>query len=40
MSSGSIVPKQARTAGISLGELYDLVIADTMAYNGIRKEIL
>ena len=31
MSSGSIVPKQARTAGISLGELYDKVIADTMA---------
>jgi D-alanine-D-alanine ligase len=31
MSSGSIVPKQARTAGISLGELYDLVIKDTMA---------
>ena len=30
MSSGSIVPKQARTAGISLGELYDKVIADTM----------
>ena len=30
MSSGSIVPKQARTAGISLGELYDLVIADTL----------
>ena len=29
MSSGSIVPKQARTAGISLGELYDWVIADT-----------
>ena len=29
MSSGSIVPKQARTAGISLGELYDLVISDT-----------
>ena len=29
MSSGSIVPKQARTAGISLGELYDKVIADT-----------
>ena len=29
MSSGSIVPKQARTAGISLGELYDLVIEDT-----------
>ena len=32
MSSGSIVPKQARTAGISLGELYDKVIADTMAF--------
>ena len=32
MSSGSIVPKQARTAGISLGELYDKVIEDTMAY--------
>ena len=31
MSSGSIVPKQARTAGISLGELYDKVIKDTMA---------
>ena len=31
MSSGSIVPKQARTAGFSLGELYDKVIADTMA---------
>ena len=31
MSSGSIVPKQARAAGISLGELYDLVIADKMA---------
>ena len=29
MSSGSIVPKQARTAGISLGELYDMVIEDT-----------
>ena len=29
MSSGSIVPKQARTAGISLGELYDRVIEDT-----------
>ena len=29
MSSGSIVPKQARTAGITLGELYDKVIADT-----------
>ena len=32
MSSGSIVPKQARTAGISLCELYDKVIADTMAF--------
>lgn len=30
MSSGSIVPKQAREAGISLGELYDKVIADTL----------
>ena len=29
MSSGSIVTKQARTAGISLGELYDKVIEDT-----------
>ena len=31
MSSGSIVPKQLRTAGISIGEIYDKVIADTMA---------
>ncbi len=30
MSSGSIVPKQARAAGMSLGELYDIIIADTM----------
>ena len=29
MSPGSIVPKQAKAMGISLGELYDLVIADT-----------
>ncbi len=29
MSSGSIVPKQARAAGISLGELFDKVIEDT-----------
>ncbi len=29
MSAGSIVPKQARAMGLSLGELYDLVIADT-----------
>ncbi len=29
MSAGSIVPKQAREMGMSLGELYDLVIADT-----------
>ncbi len=29
MSPGSIVPKQARAMGLSLGELYDLVIADT-----------
>lgn len=30
MSGGSIVPKQAREAGISLGELYDKVIEDTL----------
>ncbi len=29
MSGGSIVPKQAQAMGISLGELYDIVIADT-----------
>ena len=29
MSGGSIVPKQAKTMGISLGELFDLVIEDT-----------
>lgn len=29
MSAGSIVPKQARAMGMTLGELYDLVIADT-----------
>ena len=29
MSGGSIVPKQARAMGISLGELFDIVIADT-----------
>ena len=29
MSAGSIVPKQAKAMGLSLGELYDLVIADT-----------
>ena len=29
MSSGSIVPKQAREMGITLGELYDMVIEDT-----------
>ncbi len=29
MSSGSIVPKQAREMGITLGELYDTIIADT-----------
>ena len=29
MSPGSIVPKQARAMGMSLGELYDLIIADT-----------
>lgn len=29
MSSGSIVPKQARAAGLTLGELFDKVIEDT-----------
>lgn len=29
MSPGSIVPKQARAMGMSLGKLYDLIIADT-----------
>ncbi len=29
MSAGSIVPKQAREMGMSLGELYDIVIEDT-----------
>lgn len=29
MSAGSIVPKQAKAAGMTLGELYDIVIADT-----------
>lgn len=29
MSSGSVVPKQARAMGLSLGALYDLIIADT-----------
>ena len=29
MSTGSIVPKQAKAMGISLGELFDIVIADT-----------
>lgn len=29
MSGGSIVPKQARAMGMSLGALYDLIIADT-----------
>lgn len=31
MSGGSIVPKQAKAMGISLGELFDLVISDTKA---------
>ncbi len=30
MSGGSIVPKQAREIGLSLGELFDMVIEDTM----------
>ena len=29
MSAGSIVPKQARAMGMSLGELYDIIITDT-----------
>lgn len=29
MSGGSIVPKQVAAAGMTLGELYDLIIADT-----------
>lgn len=29
MSAGSIVPKQVRCMGMTLGELYDLIIADT-----------
>ena len=29
MSGGSIVPKQVRTMGMTLGELYDLIIEDT-----------
>ena len=31
MSGGSIVPKQAKAMGISLGELFDLVISETKA---------
>lgn len=30
MSSGSIVPKQVRAAGMTLGELYDIVIEDSL----------
>lgn len=30
MSSGSIVPKQVREAGMTLGELYDIVIDDSL----------
>lgn len=30
MSSGSIVPKQVREAGMTLGELFDIVIADSL----------
>ena len=35
MSSGSIVPKQVREAGMTLGELYDIVIEDSL--NRFRK---
>ncbi len=31
MSAGSIVPKQVRAMGMSLGELYDMIIADSLA---------
>ena len=34
MSSGSIVPKQVREAGMTLGELYDIVIADSLKQFG------
>jgi D-alanine-D-alanine ligase len=30
MSSGSIVPKQVREAGMTLGQLYDIVIEDSL----------
>ncbi|MBQ2417967.1 MAG: ATP-grasp domain-containing protein, partial [Alistipes sp.] len=30
MSSGSIVPKQVREAGMTLGELYDIIIEDSL----------
>ncbi len=30
MSAASIVPKQAATMGMSLGEMFDLVIADSL----------
>ena len=29
MSSGSIVPKQVRAAGMTLGEVYDIIIENT-----------
>ena len=29
MSAGSIVPKQVRAMGMTLGELFDIIIADT-----------
>ena len=29
MSAGSIVPKQAKDMGMTLGEMFDLIIADT-----------
>ncbi len=31
MSAGSIVPKQVRAMGMSIGELYDTIIADSLA---------
>lgn len=29
MSAGSIVPKQVRAMGMTVGELFDIIIADT-----------
>ncbi len=39
MSSGSIVPKQVREAGMTLGELYDIVITDSLNRHSLKKSI-